>query len=138
MKKTRHQKSHATVPLKGLSHEIFWCLCFHQTSPPGPIRQFIKPFFKKYFHGVLKRFTGVQDTRDLQFSGIWDTGKSRIASVPDTGFMGFTVMIKFPASQTRANCELPVSGMLGIANSGVRDAGCWGNAISGVLDTGKS
>ena len=37
MKKTRVQKSHATVPLNGQPHEIFSSILLHQSVHSGPI-----------------------------------------------------------------------------------------------------
>ena len=42
---------------------------FHQTAPPGPIRDVLGPFqFLANFHrviGLFKRFPGVQDTGEI-------------------------------------------------------------------------
>ena len=49
--------------LKGAVAWEFWSWVFHQTTPPGPIRDILEPFsFLTIFHGVikvLKRLPGV-------------------------------------------------------------------------------
>ncbi len=44
MKKTRLQKSHATVPSKGQCDKIFLCCFFRQIAPPGPMRATLGQF----------------------------------------------------------------------------------------------
>jgi hypothetical protein len=40
----RVPKSRETIPLKGYYHEIFDLWFFHQTIPPGPLFNGLKPF----------------------------------------------------------------------------------------------
>ena len=58
------------IELKGLQHENFEVVFFHQITPPGSIRDSIEPFsFLVNFHGVmyiLKRLPGVWDTGESQ------------------------------------------------------------------------
>ena len=89
---------------------------FHQTTPPGHIRDILEPFsFLSKIQGVmyiLKRLPGVPDTGKLQFSGIPDTRELQLPGVPDTR-------------------ELQLINFLKI--SGVRDSG--ESQIAGVPDT---
>ena len=59
--------------LKGTIAQDFLVSFFHKTIPPGPIRQSLKPFLKKNFHGVLevlKHFPGrTLGNRELPVSG---------------------------------------------------------------------
>ena len=52
MKKTRGEKSHATVPLKGL---LKFFSFLHQTTPPSPIRGYLGPFLiLTIFHVIIQ------------------------------------------------------------------------------------
>ena len=61
-----HLNSRGDSPFKGTVAWDFWSLVFHQTTPPGPIRDILEPFsFLSNFHGVmyiLKRLPGVRNT----------------------------------------------------------------------------
>ena len=84
---------------------------FHQTTPPGPIRGYLEPFFnfsnfspnnssfktipRLPGHRELRitgvpdagesRIPGVWETRESRIPGVWETRESRISGVRDTG-----------------------------------------------------
>ena len=70
------------LPLKGQSHEIFCFQFFHQTAPPGPIRDVLGLIrFLVIFHkviGLLKQVPGTLATGESQLPGFQSTRKSYI------------------------------------------------------------
>ncbi len=76
--------------LKGVWHEIFDFIFFHESVSPRPPSIPLEPFwiFSKLRGDIRKLLfiTGVNDTGDKLFSGVNDTGEKFIAGVVDTGY----------------------------------------------------
>jgi len=79
---------------------------FHQTNPPGPIRDILEPFlFVGNFHGfikVFKRLPGVRDTRSH------NKCKKQGESKKDSSVSGTPGILNSPASRTPEILDSPV------------------------------
>ncbi len=93
LKNNRVKNSHANVPLKGHSHEVYELWIFHQTSPLGhPQNHTLKYYGKQWLISPnICRFTPltpdwacVVNIAKSKFSSVNDTTKLKLSSVNDT------------------------------------------------------